>query len=485
VKTISRNPSQDNLQISDLGFHAKPITDSLEIPMSATLSEILSDDEIKSLEDAIVEAARNGHDEAAEPNLQRLRSAQHHQRAAAMALLRIIEEGCITREDAADVVSEIAWSHPEDTGVMSLAGECLEAARDIDDLNAPPPDDGVFTTIVDRLAAMAEEHQGSAEEDDILRGLATGARMMARQRDAIAEKSYRRLVEINPEKSAYHYNLGLFLKTRGRFREGMEANRTAADLTDETVEAYEWNLGICATGAGEGAAALDVWKRMEQIIEMGRFGLPDGGYPQCKVKLAERPLAERSADQDDPGLEETIWIERLSPCHGIVRSVLYQDLGVDYGDVVLFDGAPITYHTYGEDQIPVFPHLATLVRQGYQYYDFAGTQEEARQLADASTDLERDAIVYSHTENYREICSSCWRDPDIDHERHDVMEKHVVTGRIAAPGDIHPRDLLDQIDRARAKREPCRIYAPGLARAAGDERRASVEQRRFDMLRGG
>ncbi|CCD98341.1 hypothetical protein BRAS3809_1780022 [Bradyrhizobium sp. STM 3809] len=25
-----------------------------------------------------------------------------------------------------------------------------------------------------------------------------------------------------------------------------------------------------------------------------------------------------------------------------------QKLGVDYGDVVLFDGAPITYHCYGE-----------------------------------------------------------------------------------------------------------------------------------------
>ena len=81
---------------------------------------------------------------------------------------------------------------------------------------------------------------------------------------------------------------------------------------------------------------------------MGRFGLPEGLYPQCKVKLAERPLAERTADVDNPGSEETIWIERLSPCHGIIRSVLYYDLGVDYGDIILIDGAPITYHTYGD-----------------------------------------------------------------------------------------------------------------------------------------
>ena len=264
----------------------------------------------------------------------------------------------------------------------------------------------------------------------------------------------------------------------------MAANQTAARLSEGTHEAIEWNLGICATGAGQGEVALEVWKRMQQRIEMGRFGLPEGGYPQCKVKLAQRPLAERTADADDPGLQETIWIERLSPCHGIVRSVLYQDLGVDYGDVVLIDGAPVTYHTYGEEQVPVFPHLASLVRRNFQFFDFAGTQAEARQLADSSGDLEQDAIVYAHSENYQVLCASCWRDPELDHETHDREEKHVVTGRIAAPPQLTPADLLDQLDKALAKRGTCQLYAPDLCHAAGAYSRAAVERRRFDMLRG-
>jgi hypothetical protein len=45
--------------------------------------------------------------------------------------------------------------------------------------------------------------------------------MMARQRDAIAEDSLRKLTEIDPRKSAHHYNLGLSYKTRGRFAEGV------------------------------------------------------------------------------------------------------------------------------------------------------------------------------------------------------------------------------------------------------------------------
>jgi len=72
----------------------------------------------------------------------------------------------------------------------------------------------------------------------------------------------------------------------------MKANQAAVRLSDEVIDSYEWNLAICATGAGHAAVALEVWKRMGQKIEMGRFGLPKGSYSQCKVKLAERPLAE-------------------------------------------------------------------------------------------------------------------------------------------------------------------------------------------------
>src|SRR5262249_4808149 len=177
------------------------------------------------------------------------------------------------------------------------------------DRTARPPIHAVFHTVVDRLASLAVDYDGRPEEEAVLRGLATSARMQARQRDEIAESSYRKLVEINPRNSDYHYNLGLFFKTRGKFEEGMKSNQTAASLSDEVVDSCEWNLGICATGARNGAVALDVWKRMRQKIEMGRFGLPEGSYPQCKVKLAQRPLAERTADADGPGLEETIWIE--------------------------------------------------------------------------------------------------------------------------------------------------------------------------------
>ena len=451
--------------------------------MFSIFGNSLSSGRIARLEAQALAAAEAGQEDEALRLLEPLRQAQGKQRAAAESLLRIVGGRHIGIEAGLAIFAEIAAAHGGDVDLLIELGENAEAVRDLDDLNAPPPEHPLIRTLVDALTAIAETAAGRDREKALLRALATSARLLARQGDAVAERCYRRLIEIDPENSAHRYNLGLFCKTRGRFAEGMEANRAAARLAGEAVESYEWNLGICATGCGDGAAALEVWKRMEQKIEMGRFGLPEGGYPQCKVKLAQRPLAERTADTDDPGLEETIWIERLSPCHGVVRSVLFQDLGVDYGDVVLMDGAPITYHKYGDQQVPVHPHLATLARPGYRFFDFAGTQKQAGQLSDISPELDRDAIVYSHTESFQTLCATCWRDPDIDHEHGEGEEKHVITGRIAAPPDMAPADLLARIDKAIAALGDCRLYAPDLCRAAGQTDRAETEERRFRMLK--
>ena len=95
-----------------------------------------------------------------------------------------------------------------------------------------------------------------------------------------------------------HYDLGLFYKARGRFEDGLRANQRAWELGGSEEESVRWNLGICATGAHDGVTALRVWTALGQHVEMGAFGLPEGTYPVAKVRLAERPLAERRADLD-------------------------------------------------------------------------------------------------------------------------------------------------------------------------------------------
>lgn len=452
--------------------------------MFGFLKRVLSDEELKKAEEQAAQAAGRGDDHGAWDAVQPLMAIQAKQRAAALSLLRIVNAGDLSPERAFEVLEAIEARYADDIEIIGSLGDALECASEIDFLNRPAPDRPLFQRVIDTLAKAAEDPRHARNEAFILQGLATAARLAGRKADEIAERAYKRLVELDPDNNGRRYGYGLFLKTRGRFRDGMEQNQKARELSDEIVNAQEWNFGICATGAGEGAAALDVWKRLGNRIEMGRFGLPEGSYPRCKARLAQRPLAERGAENDDPGREETVWIERLSPCHGIIRSVLYQDLGVDYGDVILIDGAPVTYHKYGDDEIPVFPHLATLKRMNYQFFDFAGTQSRARELMEKSAALAEDAVIYSHTEQYRTLCASCWRDPTVQHERHEEMQKHVVVGRIAAPPSIDAARLLQNLDEAMNGAEGCSIYAPALCAAAGDETRASMERRRYDMLVG-
>lgn len=439
----------------------------------------LTHKKIKQIHDAAIAASDS---DKAWNKLAPLIEAQASNNVAADALIDIIRNGHLTVEKSLALLSEIFEAYKDVDDIVILLGSATEAARDLDYLNDPPPSHPLFASIIKRLSDLTSAIHEETIEALIIDGLSSTARLMARQYDELAEKSFARLIELLPDTAWAHYNQGLFFKTRGHFAEGVKANQKAIELADEPKDSQLWNLGICATGSGQGEVALGIWKQLGQIVELGRFDLPEGEYPSCKVRLAQRPLAERDADHDDPGLEETVWIERLSPCHGIIQSVLYQDLGVDYGDVILFDGAPITYHKYGDQHTPVFPHLATIKKRNYQFFDFAGTQCVKGELGDISEHLENDGIIYSHTEKFSVLCSTCWRNETIDHEHQKSEEKHIVTGRIALPPDAEPKTILEKIDSYLKDTPETRLFSPDLCRAAGLKDRARIEERRFNLL---
>ena len=429
-----------------------------------------------------IAAARNDGPVAIQKVLAPAIARQVDDRVAAAMLCWVLEERILPFEKTAEILTRIFDAHRDDIGVLVALGDAIEAARDIDDLNAPPPDDRLFADLAKRLSEMQLACDDRELEKDLVMCLGTTARLNARQKDGIAERAYVRWTELDPKDPNPHYNLGLFYKTRGRFAEGVAANQRALALSRDGSDAMKWNLGICATGAGEGLVALDLWRSLGNKLETGDHGLPNGGYPPCKVRLAERPLATRDGANDDPGLQETIWIKRLSPCHGIVDSVLYQEnLGTDFGDTVLFDGAPITYHRYGENEYAVFPHLTTLHRGNFHFYPFAATQLEGGTVDKVNEALDNDILIYSHTENCYTLCAPCMRDENTDHA-HEPKEHQVIRGRIAAPPEIVPADLLAMIDTAFQDHQGARLFSPDLARAAGQPDRARLEEPRYAMI---
>jgi hypothetical protein len=454
---------------------------------------VLSQNEIETAAEAVGAAARSGDHDAAWDAAAPLRDTQRAQRSVAVALLGLVEERAFSVEHALEIVRQIFDAHgdanddsdgtgDEGDALLGAMGSVLDAAHDVRFLNGPPPTDPIFERTARRLRDRVVARRGDDIEAVLQAGLATVGRLLGRAWDGDTERAYLRLVELKPDRWEEHYNLGLFYKNRGRFAEGVLANYRAASLGGEDDDSVRWNLGICATGARDATIALSVWEAIGQHVELGRFGLPEGGYDQVKVRLAQHPMAERSADQNGPGIEESIWVERLSPCHGIVRSALYRDLGVDYGDVVLFDGAPVTYHTVGDEKVPVFPHLATLERPGYRIFPFVGTQTKQGAIQALSGSLPDDTVLYSHTEKVAVLCAQCWESGKVDHAlAHKEGPQHVVRGKLCAPPSVPVADLRRALDDAVAKSPGVRVYVPALSRLLGDEARAEEETRRMAM----
>lgn len=432
---------------------------------------------------AVVEIQKHSDDdrldeawEASKP----LRKALAKSRGACEALLHLLENAVFSREHGQELAAQLFEKWGKEAWALGDLGGALEAAHDIRYLNAAPPTASVFINVASALQSLAPSVSGTEAEYGVLKGLCNTARLMGRSWDEVAEKTYLKLIELRPESWEQQYNLGLFYKTRGRFAEGLAANQAAAKLGGSDDDSVIWNLGICATGAGDGDTALSTWKEMGQKIEMGRFDLPEGGYESVKVRLAERPLATRNveADLDDPGQEETIWVERLSPCHGVVVSALYYEIGVDYGDVVLFDGAPITSHSYDDESVCVFPHLATIRTGGFSIYNFGGTQDRDSQIYDMSDSLPDDAVLYTHTEQLQILCKTCWESEMVEHADHVEVHHRVVTGKLCVPGTMSAEETRERIDALLAGQDTVRLFIPDLSLALGDTARAEVESRR-------
>jgi hypothetical protein len=84
-------------------------------------SAALSSDEIGAIARDAVADGLAGRKQTAGQKIQPLRKAQRHQAEAARALLWIVDEQSLAREEAADLLSEIADAYDDDTGILGSA----------------------------------------------------------------------------------------------------------------------------------------------------------------------------------------------------------------------------------------------------------------------------------------------------------------------------------------------------------------------------
>ena len=298
---------------------------------------------------------------------------------------------------------------------------------------------------------------------------------LARQWPAFADEALRaheNAIAAAPGEASYLYDLGLCHKYAGRFAQGVEANRRSLQLRSGDEGAL-WNLGICATGAGDQDAAAEAWQGLEIEIERVDGEVRSVGRVLAQVRLSERGPIVASGD-GDPESFEYLWIGRLGPAHGRILSPTVGDFFADIGDVILHDGAPAGYRDDGESKVPRFPVIALLRRGTLRTFRFAAAQPGRGGIADLEEHLGPEA-VYVHSEQVDWICRGCARDGRVPH-RHERQKPdlRIVYGKLI----VEERELSlfrDALDRALAKKEDLALYCPALHRALGDEARAAAD----------
>lgn len=108
-----------------------------------------------------------------------------------------------------------------------------------------------------------------------------------------ADGIYRRLRAEAPSNNAIHWNHALLLKRLGRFDEALAALDAYASAGGERDKPFRWNTGICATGAGLGQKALDMWLAEGFKIALGRRHAR-GRLPRCPDSHLQQRRARRA-----------------------------------------------------------------------------------------------------------------------------------------------------------------------------------------------
>ena len=362
---------------------------------------------------ALVESAQAGHTQVAWQNFANLAGKIGEDREVALgfaALLRL-DPGYA---EALPLAERVISGFRTDPGVIiPLSAALLRTAEQ------RPPDEPPFVKGPAHLAAGAcqscFETLGSAQRTNpevggyLQLNMADGLRMMGPEYDADALSAYQLALTIDDSRGAWWFHLGLLHKWRGRFREGLAANQKAfarlgpprfsarapegallsarapegallsARAPEGALRPVLWNLAICATALGEGKLALEAWEKLGIKGELSQSGMPHvSGIPAMQVRVAT--MGEEIGQNDPLPAKavtfEVLWVAPLSPCHGVIQTPTARKASVDYGDVVLWDGAPARLNEVDGQQVPVFPLLWILRPGDERRLRFVGMQKQ-------------------------------------------------------------------------------------------------------------
>ncbi len=317
--------------------------------------------------------------------------------------------------------------------------------------------------------------------------LGNALRLCGPGHDTDAQEAFTRALELDAERGSWWYDLGLLHKWRGRFREGLRANQHALDH-DAPRRPALWNLAVCATALGSGEVARQCWQELgmpAQTDPTTQMPLVEG-LPPMRVRVLSRPSPVDGTSTMPTGVGfEVVWVAPLSPCHGVVQSPTFRDAPIDYGDLVLWDGAPVAEHSVsGSGTVPVFALLEILSRGDEARWPFVVLETNPGALGGLEDALPDGTRVFVQQERVEYHCPAC--EAGLPHEHGagavsvpasvpvPVPAPVLVRGKVVVPARVDLSLFRDAWEGAIASRAMVAAL-PRLYEELGETKRAGQE----------
>lgn len=416
---------------------------------------------------------------------------------ADLALRLIREMGNATAHR--DVLTQLveAWSSDWRLTVAGAALLVEQAGRR--GMDEPPlAEDGPAQRAAAALERSLQLLDAAEQRDPNVAGnlyamLGNALRLCGPSRDADAQEAFTRAIELDPERGEWWYDAGLLDKWRGRFHEGYAANEQAR-MRLGPKRPVLWNLAICATALGKGEEAVEAWDEIGVAARLDRSGgMPYvAGLPPLLLRVLSRtPDTDATSELPDHAVGfELTWVAPLSPCHGVVQSPTFRDAPIDYGDLVLWDGAPVAAHrTDGGDPVPVFPLLEILKPGDEHRWAFVGLEREAGAFESLEDALPERTRVFIQEERVEHHCAACEAGTPHGHHAGTVSVAapasgpRLVRGKVIVPSSQDLSAFRTAWEAATGARSLSGAL-PALYETLGDAKQAGLEHQAWRGIEG-
>ena len=410
----------------------------------------------------------------------------------ALGLIREMGNGVAQRE----LLRELAGAWTSDWRLTLGAASLLLEQAGRRGMDEPPlREDGPATWAAEALRRSLDALDDADRKDPDVAGnlnamLGNALRFCGPGKDAEAQDAFTRAIELDPERGEWWYDAGLLDKWRGRFEEGYAANEQARMRLGDQRPVL-WNLAICATALGKAEEAVDIWEQLGVPARIDRSrGMPFvADLPPMLLRVLSRtPATDATSQLPERAVGfELVWIAPLSPCHGVVQSPTFRDAPIDYGDLVLWDGAPVAAHqTSAGEPVPVFPLLEILRPGDERRWPFVALEREAGAVRSLKEALPEGVRVFIQEERVEHHCAAC--EAGEPHEHGAASDPASVPapfmrGKLIVPFALKLDELVAAWERA-AKGRAVSIALPELYEAVGDAKRAGQEHQAWRGIEG-